>query len=60
MAENPVRRITPRAPHFHGHRERLTVEELAAEARRQQIESLEKVQWAVLETSGTISFIPKQ
>ena len=23
MAENPVIRIAPRAPHFHGHRERL-------------------------------------
>jgi uncharacterized membrane protein YcaP (DUF421 family) len=42
------------------HRERMTVEEVAAEARLQQIESLEKVQWAVLENSGNISFIPKQ
>jgi uncharacterized membrane protein YcaP (DUF421 family) len=38
-------------------RERLTSEELAAEARKQSIASLEDVQWAVLETSGTISFI---
>ena len=38
-------------------RERLTVEEVMAEARQQQIESLEKVKWAVLETSGKISFI---
>jgi uncharacterized membrane protein YcaP (DUF421 family) len=41
-------------------RERITVEELAAQARLQQIDSLDKVQWAVLETSGSISFIPKQ
>jgi uncharacterized membrane protein YcaP (DUF421 family) len=42
------------------HRERMTVEELAEEARGQQIASLEDVQWAVFETSGKISFIPKQ
>jgi uncharacterized membrane protein YcaP (DUF421 family) len=42
------------------HRERMTIEEVAEEARQQQIDSLEKVQWAVLETSGQISFIPKQ
>ena len=41
-------------------RERLTVEELAEEARMSQIGSLEDVQWAVLETSGQISFITKQ
>jgi uncharacterized membrane protein YcaP (DUF421 family) len=40
-------------------RERLTVEEVAAEARKQSIASLEDVQWAVLETSGAISFIKK-
>jgi uncharacterized membrane protein YcaP (DUF421 family) len=40
-------------------RERLTLEELAAEARSQQIASLGDVRWAVLETSGQISFIPK-
>jgi uncharacterized membrane protein YcaP (DUF421 family) len=40
-------------------RERLTPEELAKEARGQQIESLDEVKWAVLETSGSISFIPK-
>jgi uncharacterized membrane protein YcaP (DUF421 family) len=44
----------------HLHRERITVEELAAEGRRQQIASLDDVRWAVLETSGDISFIPKQ
>ena len=41
-------------------RERLTVEEIAAEARQQQIASLDDVRWAVLEPSGNISFIPKQ
>jgi len=40
-------------------RERLTIEEVAANARLQQIGSLEDVQWAVLETNGQISFIPK-
>ena len=38
-------------------RERLTVEEVEAEARLQQIPSLDEVQWAVLETNGQISFI---
>jgi uncharacterized membrane protein YcaP (DUF421 family) len=38
-------------------RERLTVEEVEAEARQQQISSLDEVRLAVLETSGRISFI---
>jgi uncharacterized membrane protein YcaP (DUF421 family) len=42
------------------HRERLTVEEVAEEARGQQIRSLEEVEWAVFEPSGKINFIPKQ
>ena len=41
-------------------RERLTPDEVAEEARQQQIGSLDDVQWAVLETSGTISFIEKR
>ena len=41
-------------------RERLTADEVSEEARQQQIASLEDVQWAVLEPSGQISFIPKQ
>lgn len=41
-------------------RERITEDELAEEARKQQIASIERVQWAVLETNGQISFIPKQ
>jgi uncharacterized membrane protein YcaP (DUF421 family) len=39
--------------------ERMTVEELAGEARQQQIVSLDDIQWAVVEGSGKISFIPK-
>jgi uncharacterized membrane protein YcaP (DUF421 family) len=40
-------------------RERLTVDEVLTQARLQQIASLDEVQWAVLETSGAISFIKK-
>jgi uncharacterized membrane protein YcaP (DUF421 family) len=40
-------------------RNRLTQEEIAAEARFQQIDSFEQIRWAVLETSGKISFIQK-
>jgi uncharacterized membrane protein YcaP (DUF421 family) len=40
-------------------RERLTVEELLAEARLQQISSLGDIRWAVLESSGKISIIPR-
>ena len=40
-------------------RHRLTQQEVAAEARFQQIDSFDKVRWAVLETSGKISFIAK-
>jgi uncharacterized membrane protein YcaP (DUF421 family) len=40
-------------------RHRLTQEEIAAEARQQQIDSLDQIRWAVLETSGKISFIEK-
>jgi uncharacterized membrane protein YcaP (DUF421 family) len=41
-------------------RNRLTHEEIAAQARSQQIASLDSVRWAVLETSGKITFITKQ
>jgi len=41
------------------HRQRMTVEELVAEARQQQISSLDDVRFAVLETNGTISFATK-
>jgi uncharacterized membrane protein YcaP (DUF421 family) len=40
-------------------RERLTVEEVMEEARQQQIASLDDVQWAILEPSGSISFLEK-
>jgi uncharacterized membrane protein YcaP (DUF421 family) len=39
--------------------ERLTLEEIAAEARLQQIAALDDVEWAIVESSGRISFIPK-
>jgi uncharacterized membrane protein YcaP (DUF421 family) len=41
-------------------RERLTVGEVEAEARQQQIASLSRVRWAVLERNGRISFIPDE
>ncbi len=40
-------------------RERLTEEEVAEEARQQQISSLDQVEWGVPEDSGKISFITK-
>jgi uncharacterized membrane protein YcaP (DUF421 family) len=40
-------------------RNRITLEELAAQARLQQLAKLDDIEWAVLETSGQISFIPK-
>jgi uncharacterized membrane protein YcaP (DUF421 family) len=39
-------------------RERITVEELEAEGRQQQVASIADMRWAVLETSGQISVIP--
>jgi uncharacterized membrane protein YcaP (DUF421 family) len=39
--------------------ERMTPGEVAAAARKQGIASLDEVEWAVLEGSGTISFIQK-
>jgi uncharacterized membrane protein YcaP (DUF421 family) len=39
-------------------RERITIEELLAGARQQQIASLAQVRFAVLETNGAISYIP--
>src|SRR5581483_614636 len=40
-------------------RERLTPADVAEEARQSQIESLDRVKWAVLEPNGAISFIEK-
>jgi uncharacterized membrane protein YcaP (DUF421 family) len=39
-------------------RERITVGELLAEARQQQVTSVEQIRFAVLETNGRISVIP--
>lgn len=41
-------------------RARIAEDELAEEARLAQLTSIEQVQWAVLETSGKISIIPKK
>ena len=38
-------------------RERITYDELLASARLQGIEAIDQVKWAVLETSGRISFV---
>ena len=40
--------------------ERLTMEELMEQARLQQVESLDQIKWAVLESSGAMSVIPKE
>jgi uncharacterized membrane protein YcaP (DUF421 family) len=40
-------------------RQRLTVEEVEAEARLSEIPSLEEVRWGILETNGQISFVKK-
>jgi len=40
--------------------ERLTLDDLMEEARAQQIDSLDQIKWAVLESNGSISIIPKQ
>ena len=41
-------------------RNRITLEELAAQARMQQVAHIEDIDWAVLETSASISVIPKR
>jgi len=41
-------------------RQRLTVEEVEAEARLSEIGSLTQVRWAILETDGRISFVKKE
>jgi len=40
-------------------RERISQDELAGEMRTQQIASFDEVQWAILESNGTVSFIKK-
>lgn len=37
--------------------ERMTIDDVMEEARGHQIESLDEIKWAVLESSGTLSFI---
>lgn len=41
-------------------RERITPDDVAEEMRGQQIAHLDDVEWAVLERSGKINFIPKK
>lgn len=41
-------------------RERLTAAEILVEARCQQVSSMDEIAWAVLETNGRISIIPKK
>jgi len=41
-------------------RERLTEGDVAEEMRAQQIASVEDVQWGILESNGTMSFIPRR
>jgi|SRR2546423_5455024 len=40
-------------------RERLTRADLEEEARKQQVDSLGDIRWAILENGGSISIIPK-
>jgi uncharacterized membrane protein YcaP (DUF421 family) len=40
-------------------RERITVDDLREEARQAQIDSLQDLQWAILENDGKISCIPR-
>ena len=40
-------------------RERLTIDEICESMRSKQIARLEDVAWAIVETNGDISFIPK-
>jgi uncharacterized membrane protein YcaP (DUF421 family) len=41
-------------------RQRLTAEEIGAEARLEGIGSIEDVRWAILETNGRISFVKRR
>ena len=40
-------------------RERMTTDEIAEEMRQQQISTLDEVDWAIVESNGSISFIKK-
>jgi uncharacterized membrane protein YcaP (DUF421 family) len=39
--------------------QRLAIDEVLSEARMQQVTSLDDIRWAILETTGSISVIPK-
>jgi uncharacterized membrane protein YcaP (DUF421 family) len=41
-------------------RERLTMDDLTEQARSNQIASIDDIQWAIFEPSGTISFLEKK
>jgi uncharacterized membrane protein YcaP (DUF421 family) len=41
-------------------RSHIGLEDLAEEARMSQLSSLDQIEWAVLETSGKVSIIPKK
>src|SRR5688500_8876804 len=66
----PLRTVLEREPIEHGEdgqptdqnlrRERLTLQEIAAEARLQKIAAIEDIRWAILEPNGSSSFIPKE
>ena len=40
--------------------ERIRVDDIADEARRQGIEKIDDIKWCLLETSGSMSFVKKQ
>jgi uncharacterized membrane protein YcaP (DUF421 family) len=66
----PLRRVMEGEPviliangdlvHGNLRRERITLEELAAQARLVQVPDLGSVRWAVMETNGRISFLTRQ
>ena len=41
-------------------RERMTLSDLQEEARQQQVAAVSDIRWAILETDGSISVIPKE
>jgi uncharacterized membrane protein YcaP (DUF421 family) len=40
-------------------RQRLALDEVLLEARLQQVAALDDIRWAILETNGAISIIPR-
>jgi uncharacterized membrane protein YcaP (DUF421 family) len=45
--------------HENLHRQRLALDEVLSEARLQQVTALNDIRWAILETNGAISVIPR-